>query len=311
MSRHNPAVMQQVRDALAQYEAQQFPLPGISSTQDRDVFIKQVIDSIRRVNYVSVVATRPMHADRANPHSALFDPIRAALIHEASNNIDDAFWLVFLFVHFGKHRHAGWRFVREVYGKLGQTPYWTWARTSANPQLFRNWLRQNKQHLLRGAQRGFGNHRKYTSMDADKPSGTGSAIQSYVGWVMRYGGHQQLIQHALGQGQADPKRAFDWLYRSMNEVASFGRTAKFDYLTMLEKMGLAQIEPGLAYLAGATGPTTGARAMLQGNTGRLSTQTMENRLVTLAQYLGVGMQVIEDSLCNWQKSPSQYELFSG
>lgn len=311
MSRHNPAEIQRLRNILAQYEAQQFPLSGISINRDRDVFIKQVIDSTRRVNFVSVVAARPLHPDRANPQRALFEPIRAALIYRASGNLDEACWLVFLFVHFGRHRYAGWRFVREVYGKLGQTPYWTWARTSANPQLFRDWLRQNQQVLLRGSQRGFGNHRKYTSMDADKPAGTGLAVQSYVGWVMNYGGHGQLIQHALGQNQADPRRAFGWLYHSMTVVASFGRTAKFDYLTMLGKMGLAQVEPGLAYLAGATGPVAGARAMLQGNTDRLSIQTMENRLIVLAQYLGVGMQVIEDSLCNWQKSPSQYRLFSG
>jgi hypothetical protein len=165
---------------------------------------------------------------------------------------------------------------------------------------------------MRGSNRGFGNHRKYQSMDADKPAGTGAAIESYVGWVMQYGGHSQLIQHALGQVGGDPKQAFEWLYRSMGEVASFGRMAKFDYLTMLGKTQLAQIEPDLAYLSGATGPASGARLMLQGSTANeLSIAIMENRLAILASYLGVGMQVIEDSLCNWQKSPSRYRLFSG
>lgn len=305
-------MQQQLSDALACYELERFPLPGIRNNQDREVFVKQVIDSIRRVKYVSVVAAKPLHEDRAIPDSDLFDPIRAALIHKRAGNIDEACWLVFLFVHFGKHQHAGWRFVKEVYGRLGQQPYWTWAETSANSQLFRDWLRANQQTLMRGSNRGFGNHRKYQSMDADKPSGTGIAVQSYVNWVMRFGGHEQLIQHALGHCQANPKLAFDWLYRSMAEVVSFGRTAKFDYLTMLGKMELAQIEPGCAYLTSATGPVSGARLMLQGSVANeLSVETLESRLAALAQYLEVGMQVIEDSLCNWQKNPSRYRLFSG
>lgn len=312
MSRHDSALMRQLGNSLARYEAEQFPLPGIRNQQDRAVFIKQVIDSIRRVQYVSVVASRSLSMNRRDPNSALFDPIRAALMHKAAGNMDEACWLVFLSVHFGKHRRTGWRFVREVYGKLGQQPYWTWSETTTNPQQFRSWLRANQQELMRGSNRGFGNHRKYQSMDADKPTGTGAAIQSYVGWVMKYGGHSQLIQHALGQVDGDFKLAFEWLYRSMDEVVSFGRMAKFDYLTMLGKTGLAQIEPGFAYLSGATGPVSGARLMLQGSVAHeLPIEIMESRLAVLAQYLSVGMQEIEDSLCNWQKDPSCYKLFSG
>lgn len=312
MSRHDPILIQQLGDSLVRYEAEKFPLPGIRNNQDRRIFIKQVIDSMRRVEYVSVIAARRLHIDRANPNNPLFDPIKAALIHKQAGNIDEACWLVFLFIHFGKHRHAGWRFIKDVYGKLGQQPYWTWAEISANPHLFRDWLRDSQEELMRGTRRGFGNHRKYQSMDADKPAGTGSAIQSYVDWVMKRDGHQQLIQHAFGQCQANPKQTFDWLYRSMKDVVSFGRIARFDYLTMLGKIGLAQVEPGIAYLAGSTGPINGARLMLQGSLAKeLSVEAMESRLVALGRYLGVDMQVIEDSLCNWQKNPHRYKLFSG
>lgn len=304
--------MQQIRTALAQYEANEFPLPGILNAQHRAVFIKQMLDSIRRVEYVSVIASRHLAADRADPHIDLFDPIKATLIHKAKGNFDEACWLVFLSVHFGKHRRSEWRLPREVYGRLGWKPYWTWNRTAADTDAFRDWLRENQAELMRGKNRGFGNHRKYQSIDADKPVGTGIAIQSYVNWVMQYGGHAQLFAHALTQSQNDPKRAFEWLYKSMREVVSFGRMARFDYLTMLQKTGLAQIAPGFAYLNGATGPTRGARLMLQGSLAHeLSLKTMENRLILLAQYLNVGMQEIEDSLCNWQKSPATYRLFSG
>ncbi|WP_347988074.1 hypothetical protein [Methylomonas sp. AM2-LC] len=304
--------MQQLSDLLTRYEAEQFPLPGIHNHQHKTVLVKQIIDSTRRVNYVSKIAKKPLRADRANPNSTLFDPIRAALIHKTAGNFDEACWLVFLFIHFGKHRKSEWRFVKEVYGKLGGHPHWTWAEIVVNPQLFRNWLGLNQVKLLRGKNRGFGNHRKYQSMDAYKPTGTGSAVLSYVDWIMAFGGHQQLINHSLQQCQNNPEQAFDWLYNSMKKVVSFGRTAKFDYLTMLKKMELAQIQPGSAYLAGATGPISGARLILQGNmTSNLSLKTMETRLAILAKYLNVDMQVIEDSLCNWQKNRSHYMLFSG
>jgi hypothetical protein len=312
VSRHNDAAVQKLLDALGGYESNEHKLPGIRQKKDRLVFIKQVLDSIRRVNYVSVIEQRPLSADRANPQSVLFDPIKAALIHKQAGNIDEACWLVFLFVHFGKHNSSGYRLISDVYGKLKQSPYWTWQQVSANPELFRDWLREH-QESLKGPRRGFGNHRKYQSLDADKPAGTGEAVVSYVTWVMQYGGHGQLIQHALQQSANDPRKAFRWLYTEMERVVSFGRTAKFDYLTMLGKAGLAAIEPDSAYLGTATGPKTGARLMLEGCTtgGKLSVGEMEERLSMLAQYLGVNMQVIEDSLCNWQKKPDKYKLFSG
>jgi hypothetical protein len=38
---------------------------------------------------------------------------------------------------------------------------------------------------------------------------------------------------------------------------------------------------------------------------------LEEWLVQLGAGLGVGMQVLEDALCNWQKSPVQFKRFRG
>ena len=40
----------------------------------------------------------------------------------------------------------------------------------------------------------------------------------------------------------------------MDTVQRFGRLGKFDFLTMLGKLGIAPIEPGITFLKGATGP---------------------------------------------------------
>src|SRR5439155_3411674 len=89
-----------------------------------------------------------------------------------------------------------------------------------------------------GIPRQFGNHRKYESLDASSLRGPAAAFESYVQWVGPPRTHEMLIEEVRRQTRADPRKTFDNLYHSMT-VASFGRTAKFDYLTMTGKLDLA------------------------------------------------------------------------
>jgi hypothetical protein len=214
---------------------------------------------------------------------------------------------MFLFVHFGKHSRGGWRFAREVYGRLGDGGRWDWASTSAAPEEFREWLHAHQTELRRpGA--WFGNHRKRESLEAYAASGTGAVVSSYIQWIAPPRTHAELFGEAVQLQRDDRQKAFDYLYKSMKAVHRFGRLAKFDYLTMVGKLDLAPIEPGSAYLNGATGPIKGAR-LLFGET--LAVAVLDYWLVELDTYLGVGMQVLEDSVCNWQKSPNEFVAFRG
>ena len=51
-----------------------------------------------------------------------------------------------------------------------------------------------------------------------------------------------MIQEAHKLVGQNPYETFDDLYRSMVAVDRFGRLGKFDYLTMLGKLGFAPIE---------------------------------------------------------------------
>ena len=176
-------------------------------------------------------------------------------------------------------------------------------------QRFRDRLHAHKDQIQRdGVPRGFGNHRKYESLDARSPNGTGEAVETYVRWVAPPRTHLQLFEAILVTVDGDPKKAFDTLYESMNAVARFGRTARFDYLTMVGKLGLARIEPGSTYMQGATGPATGARLLFG---SRASAVILDGWVRELGAYTGLGMQVLEDSLCNWQKSPDEFKRFRG
>lgn len=313
MRKKEVKLAEQLEAGLRHFDQATRPLPGIHDPTRREVLLEQMVESIRRIKFVSVIRTREISYRRADPDEELFDPLKAAILHQRQNHIDEACWLVFLFVHFGNHVRAGWRYAREVYGGLSHGVRWDWGSISANPAEFREWLDVHQDELKReGVPRGFGNHRKYQSLDAYKPTGTGEAVESYVGWVSPPRTHQQLFEQACEQANGDPRLAFDILYRSMDVVASFGRLARFDYLTMVDKLDLAPIEPGSTYLQNSNGPLRGAR-LLFGNqpTADLAPADLDGWLVELEAQLNVGMQVLEDALCNWYKSPEEFKPFRG
>jgi hypothetical protein len=271
-----------------------------------------MIESLRRIEFAHFVRDEQFDPARADPSSDIFDPLRAAVFWMRRGNIDEAFWLIFLFVHFGKHPKDRWRLIRDIYGGLGGQS-WTWARVTADPGALRGWLAANERTLQSdGVSRRFGNHRKYESLDPSSPTGTAAVIESYIGWVNPPRTHQQLIQEAHRKVGQNPREVFDHLYHSMNSVRRFGRLARFDYLTMLGKLGLAPIEPGSAYMQGATGPLRGARLLFGGAVdANIGIKNLDELLATLDGSLQVGMQVLEDALCNWQKSPDQFISFRG
>ena len=285
-------------------------LPGIQPLERRNTFLAQVVESIRRVRYVGVISERDVSERRADPSDDLFDPLKAAILFQRQGELDEAFWMVFLFVHFGKHSRSGWQYIRQVYGCLGDVQHrWDWNTTSADPKAFREWLDIHQDQIrVPGIPGGFGNHRKYQSLDAYSDVGTGAAFETYVQWIGPPRTHIELIEQALDRRNQSPRDTFRYLYVSMNCVASFGRMARFDYLAMLGKLGLAAIEPDATYMQGSTGPLVGARMLFGLQFGAAQ---LDQKLIELEAQLGVGMQVIEDALCNWQKSPDVFVPFRG
>jgi hypothetical protein len=288
------------------------PLPGIENEAKCNTLCKQVVSSIHRIKYIHRIRERDISELRVSPFSESFDPLKAAIFHHRLGDIDEAFWLVFLSVHFGKHSKDGWRLVRDIYGRLGEKKNWDWSKISPRPQNFRKWLEKNSDTLKNGVPRRFGNHRKYESLDAWSDAGTGSIIETYISWIKSFGTHQNLVKTAKDNSNNNPGDMFEYLYKSMEAVHRFGRTARFDYLTMLGKLGFVEIEPKSVYLKGSTGPLKGARLLFGGNINAdLSPFELEQHLIELGDYIGVGMQVLEDSLCNWQKKPDSFAAFRG
>lgn len=281
-------------------------LPGIADPAAKDVFVMQLVDSIRRVVYVQSLGQRDIAPNRSDPGSDYFDPLRAAAQFHRMDMDDEACWLVFLSTYCGKHLRYGWQMTRDIYGALGEVDHWTWERTSADLQAFRKWI-----EIQHGSiRRSFGNHRKFESLRPDTRKSPANVVESYIAWVGPDRSHAIRIGAAIDAANGDPRTAFEHLFNSMASLLSFGRTTRFDYLSMLGKLGLAAIEPGYAYLKGSTGPKSGARLLF----GVGGDAVLEDRLKVLEARLPLGpfgMQVLEDALCNWQKSSMNYTQFKG
>lgn len=316
MREHDRGVAGELERRLIAYGNEDRPLPGIVTDAARESFVGQLVDSIRRVRYVYAIRDRDIAKSCADPASDHFNPLKAAIAVQRHGNTDEAFWLVFLAIHFGKALRSGWRLARDIYGRMGEGTTWNWELTSEKPDEFREWLAEKYSALKGdGIPRNFGNHRKYETLKPASRRSTANVVASYINWVGPSRSHQHLVVSAQEAAGDDPRRIFDCLYRSMETVMSFGRTARFDYLTMLGKLELAPIFPGSTYMEGATGPVRGARLLFSGSmNSNIDRASLDQWLVALDAKLPLGpfgMQILEDAVCNWQKSPTKFVRFRG
>lgn len=281
---------------------------GLINPARKFALAAQLVDSIRRIEYLKLTSIRARSAGLYTPYSGSFAPFGGAAALQKSGRNDDAFWLVFLATHFGKHKVDGWNLTEDIYGRFGQGGIWDWATASQDPQAIANWLAAIYPHVTSaGRSRRFGNHRKFETLKPG-PKGTGHAVSTYIEWVLVHGSHQALINHAQTSVGQNPKDVFAYLYKELDNVAKLGRLGKFDFLCNLSNLMIAPILPDIAYITGSTGPSAGAK-LLFGNAKTL--RKLETLCAELAEHLGVSPQVVEDALCNWQKSPDNYVYFRG
>ena len=299
------AEKQRIMAALRSHAVTVRPLPGLADPQAVDTLAMQFVASLRREEYYRLVQRKAVSPNRADPNHASFDPERAVVFHLQSGDLDEAAWLVFLMTYFARPADTGWLRLRDVYGRLG-AGIWDWATVSANPGALVAWLAANWQHV-RGK---FGNHRKYETLRPDAARSMGRVVNDYVRWIGS-AGHRAFFAGVILRAGNDPHVIFDMLYREMR-IVSFGRLARFDYLALLGRYGIAPISAGSIYLDGATGPAKGARLLFDGRRdGRTTNDVLQTWLNDLDVDLRVGMEVMEDALCNWQKRPIHFVHFRG
>lgn len=296
---------------LAAYEADHGALPGIVAVAARKTLVEQMVSSLRRIEYVRGFRHRPaISPHRIDPHSPQFDPLKGAFYLDSKGKRDEAVWITFIGTHFGKHAKDAWKLAANVMGSFGQGPVWTAEQYGAHAADFDAMLTAHQDDLKSKVTSGrFSNHRQYQSKKADK---IGKVFATFYEWLTSFGGinaRVRLIHEQVGQ---EPTAVFKELYESMDGVSGFGRLGRFDFLTMVGKLDLAPIEADSVHFDGATGPLFGAKLLLLGAPDAVGgTRKIEKAIDELDDYLNVGKQVLEDSLCNWQKSPMEFIYFKG
>jgi len=293
----------QLEQILGKLITEGLSLPGIMEPVSRSVLIAQIIESERRQKYIDHIRIHGSDGTSANPHVTGFNPLQAAIHQTNIGNFDEACWIIFLATHFGKNGKTQWSLCRNFYGRLGNQPIWNWTQAITNQNALFSWIDAHSNTLKSF---GFGNHRKYESIDSPT-KGLKTVLSSY--FEIFQGGHRVAFDTAIG-GANDPNVRFDLLYKLFSEVFRFGRLACFDHVAMVSRLGLENSSPGSTYLKTATGPKRGAALLLLNDCERRPNITnAERQLKEIGEAINVDAQVIEDSLCNWQKSPTSFIAF--
>jgi hypothetical protein len=297
----------EIADQLLQHHQRKRPLLGISSPAARDTLAMQIISSLRREEYFRQIQRRgPIGAERADPHSPAFEAELGVVYLIQQRQMEEAAWLIFLMVALAKPAESGWQRLRDIYGKLGKGR-WDWRSVSADPNAFKGWLAAHWTEV-KGK---FGNHRKYASIDPNKKGHFGLVVEAYASWANKEGGQQALFAKIVREAGNDPHTIFDAFYQAL-PIKGFGRLGRFDWAAMLARYGLIHAEAGNAYLKGATGPLAGVNLLfLNDSEAKTSPATLQVWLDELDADLQVGMEVLEDAICNWQKDTEVFKHFKG
>lgn len=295
---------QQIEEALDGFSNSSNSLPGVEDACARTALALQIVASIRREDYYRHARDRHAVPQRVDPNSQLFNPEKGVGFFMQSGNIDEAAWLAFLMIFFGKPLDDNWKLLRGVYGRLGTGEVWDWKSVSFDPKKFEQWLSKSSKSLCGK----FGNHRKYMSLNPKSSHMSPASIIS--GYIQMIGetGHQAFFDDLL---EDQPNDQFDVLFNKLC-IPSFGRLGMFDYLMMLSRYKIIPMRPQSAYLKGSSGPILGACLLFFGDTKwKAHPDEIQHMLNDLDAYLNVGMAVLEDALCNWQKSPNKFIHFKG
>lgn len=203
---------------------------------------------------------------------------------------DEAIWGAYLAAHFGRPSARTQPQIHSA-GRLlcawGARPFWTWNRCAQNPMALHDWLVESHESLesLR-----FGRHRKYES---SKPQALFRSLESFIKLCTELGGPHKLLTEGAGEKEID----FESAYQRLARIDRFGRTARFDFLLLLNDLNVFRSQPDSCYLSGSTGPRSGAAALW----GERSPRRLDELACQMVRELGLPAAAVEDALCNWQK----------
>ncbi len=258
----------------------------------------QMVDSIRRVTIFRTYFDRARQAEKKNL-SYLHTSNPFTLAQRSSLTMETRVWYIYVATYFGKSNTSKWKLFNKATFKDDHSLI-TLEDILENREDYFSYLR-GLNFFNNGK---YSNHRKYTKKSLDGGKGVFSSFYFLIE-------NLDLFTPA----KATP---FEEVYRNALKIPNFGRMAAFDFTCNLCKCGLYVNEPESMYQSHSTGPLSALNDMLilsgvKNVTKNLQISLGDELLSWFKTNSDIYMlaQVLEDSICNWQKSPNEHIRFFG
>ena len=274
----------------------------LNTTLDDDVIevlSLQTIDSIRRISIYDTYAEKAKKAEALElPYYDTYNPF--TLSQRDSLNLSSKVWYIYLATYFGKSNKSKWKLFNNA------------AFRNDKSLIELSYILENREEYydyLKSfdffAEANYSNHRKFTKKSMDGKLGVLSSIDFFL---------DNISQFTFSPDSAE----FDLAYKRAMSIPTFARMSAFDFTSSLCKCGLNVDDPISMYHESSTGPLRALKDLLElsGQDGPSKASQIEFGNNLLDWFIGnsdikVVAQVVEDAICNWQKSPNQYERYYG
>lgn len=258
----------------------------------------QTLDSIKRIQIYESYRERAQNADN-DSLSYYHTYIPFILTQRKTISLENKIWFLYLATYFGKSRKSKWDLFRRA------------SFDSNNELLSVEGILSNRKNYFDYLKSidffkdaDFSNHRKFI---AKRLEGNKGFINS-----------SNYVLDNLSKFLFTSFVSFDEVYCRSHKIPNFGRMAAFDFTSSLCKCELKVKEPESMYLKNSTGPLVGLGYFLKMANGKNITKANKvkfgNELLEwFLKNSDIFMvaQVLEDSICNWQKSPKSYMRYFG
>ncbi len=261
-----------------------------------NVLARQTQDSIRRIKiYESYKQKAYAAVNSGQPLYYTTNPFILAQRSDLGNQ--DKAWIIYLATYFGKSNSSKWELFKRATFRNDLT--------YINFDIVINDLHSYFNYLLGidfFKDCTYSNHRKFTAKALIGPKGLFRSIEFFIKNIDRFCPNSKMDFHEM-------------FVLSM-KIPNFGRLAGFDFSSSLAKIGLIN-EPQSMYADHSTGPLKGLELLLRltsNNASRINQRKLGKDLMVWflhnSNIFMVG-QVLEDSICNWQKETGRYIYYSG
>lgn len=262
------------------------------------VLSHQTIDSIRRISIYEAYAIKARRAEQLNlPFIDTSNPF--TLSQRSSLEVDSKVWYIYLATYFGKSNKSKWKLFNKAVFRKDRTLI-RLKEIQTNREKYYSYLKDID--FFEGA--NFSNHRKYTKKALEGHNGLINSIDYFLDNLDHYS-HSKLVE-------------FDLIFRNAMRIPNFGRMAAFDFTSSLCKCNLNVKDPISMYHHSSTGPLRALKDILiladcKDVSKSAQVEFGNNLLDWFIRHFNtqVVAQVLEDAICNWQKSPKKYQRYFG